>query len=123
MPFANDLLEQAHHLANREPKRPKQASLRRAVSAAYYALFHLLTAEAANRLVTGPDRDELRAALRRAFEHKEMKDACKEISSANAGKLRRCLGETTVPAPLVSVARAFIDLQEARHDADYEISR
>ena len=47
MPFPNDLLEQARHLANREPKRPKQASLRRAVSAAYYALFHLLAAETA----------------------------------------------------------------------------
>ncbi len=46
MPLAQDLLEQARHLANREPKRPKQASLRRAVSRAYYALFHLLTAAA-----------------------------------------------------------------------------
>jgi hypothetical protein len=27
VPFPNDLLEQARHLANREPKRPKQASL------------------------------------------------------------------------------------------------
>ena len=46
MPFADDLLEQAHHLANREPEDPKQASLRRAVSTAYYGLFHLLINEA-----------------------------------------------------------------------------
>jgi hypothetical protein len=45
--FPNDLLEQARHLANREPRRPKQASLRRAVSTAYYALFHLLSIETA----------------------------------------------------------------------------
>src|ERR1017187_5772227 len=32
MSFADDLLEQAYHLANRERKNPKQASLRRAVS-------------------------------------------------------------------------------------------
>jgi hypothetical protein len=38
MPYAHDLLEQAKHLANREKKRPRQASLRRAVSTAYYAL-------------------------------------------------------------------------------------
>jgi hypothetical protein len=38
MSFADDLLEQAYHLANRESKKPKQASLRRAVSTAYYAL-------------------------------------------------------------------------------------
>jgi len=41
MAFPNDLLEQAKHLAIREKKRPRQASLRRAVSTAYYALFHL----------------------------------------------------------------------------------
>ena len=46
MPYAHDLLEQAKHLANREKKRPRQASLRRAVSTAYYALFHLLIHEA-----------------------------------------------------------------------------
>ena len=28
MPLAQDLIEQARHLANREPKPPKQASLR-----------------------------------------------------------------------------------------------
>src|SRR6266571_1109983 len=38
----NELLAQAWHLAKKEPKHPLQASLRRAVSAAYYAVFHLL---------------------------------------------------------------------------------
>src|ERR1035438_6153633 len=46
MALADDLLEQAHHLAKREPKRPRQASLRRAVSTAYYSLFHLLISSA-----------------------------------------------------------------------------
>jgi hypothetical protein len=38
-----DLLEQAGNLARLDPTRPKQVNLRRAVSSAYYALFHLLT--------------------------------------------------------------------------------
>lgn len=46
MAFAADLLDQAQHLAQREPKRPKLASLRRSISTAYYALVHLLIAEA-----------------------------------------------------------------------------
>ena len=46
MNLAEDLLEQANHLARREKGKPKQASLRRAVSTAYYAAFHLLVAEA-----------------------------------------------------------------------------
>lgn len=45
MAFADDLLEQAYHLANLDSGEPKQASLRRAVSTAYYALFHLLIDE------------------------------------------------------------------------------
>jgi len=35
-----DLLDQAEQLAQLDPRRPKQANLRRSVSSAYYALFH-----------------------------------------------------------------------------------
>ena len=37
MAFADDLLEQAYHLVRKDGQNPKQASLRRAVSTAYYA--------------------------------------------------------------------------------------
>jgi hypothetical protein len=47
MPYHEDLIEHALFLATLNPGQPKQADLRRAVSAAYYALFHLLTTEAA----------------------------------------------------------------------------
>lgn len=40
--IADGLLEQAEHLLDVDPRKPKQASLRRAMSAAYYSLFHLL---------------------------------------------------------------------------------
>jgi len=49
MSFADDLLEQSYDLAHKEPANPKQASLRRAVSTAYYALFHLLIDEAVSK--------------------------------------------------------------------------
>jgi uncharacterized protein (UPF0332 family) len=48
MAYADELIEHAFALAERNlPNEPNQADLRRAVSAAYYALFHLLTIEAA----------------------------------------------------------------------------
>ncbi len=53
MSFADDLLTQAEHLANWESE-PTQAALRRAVSTAYYALFHLLIDEAVGKLERGP---------------------------------------------------------------------
>ena len=69
MALADDLLEQAQHLARRERQRPRQASLRRALSAAYYAVFHLLIADA----VTNWRRDDQRDSLARTFEHGKMK--------------------------------------------------
>src|SRR5579863_6321021 len=73
MPFPNDLLEQARHLANREPKRPKQASLRRAVSTAYYAIFHLLSMEMAKNW----KRPAERFTVARMLDHTPMVKVCK----------------------------------------------
>src|SRR5712664_67396 len=72
MAFPDDLLEQAQHLAQREPKRPKQASLRRAVSTAYYALFHLLITETTKNW----KRPAERFTLARMFEHTLMGKVC-----------------------------------------------
>ena len=41
-----DLFSQAEKLAKLDVKKPKQANLRRAVSSAYYAVFHYLVHEA-----------------------------------------------------------------------------
>jgi hypothetical protein len=45
MSLHDDLLIQAQQLAQWDPRRPKQVNLRRAISSAYYALFHLLSSE------------------------------------------------------------------------------
>lgn len=123
MALHHDLLHQSRSLAQHEPKKPKQASLRRSVSAAYYALFHLLTSAASDRLITGPGRDALRSTVRRAFDHAIMKEACREFVKPNAGKLSKGMDGTTVPTALASVAIAFVDLQQARHEADYDLTR
>jgi hypothetical protein len=73
MSLHDDLIEQARHLAGREPKRPRQASLRRAIAAAYYAVFHLLVADAVKSVA--PRMPEgLRSQVRRAFGHSAMKE-------------------------------------------------
>ena len=123
MALHHDLLQQARALAHHEPKKPKQASLRRSVSAAYYSLFHLLTSAASDRLITGPGRNALRSVMRRAFDHAIMKEACREIGKPNAGKLAKGMDGVAVSRSLASVAAAFIDLQQARHEADYDLTR
>lgn len=69
MALPTDLLAQARLLATREPKRPKQASLRRAISNAYYALFHLLVDQSCRFLVSGASasRRALREQLARSL--------------------------------------------------------
>ena len=69
MPFPDDLLEQAYELAHKEPTNPKQASLRRAVSTAYYALFHLLIDDAVSKW----EVERQRSILARTFEHSKMR--------------------------------------------------
>src|SRR5438132_9883570 len=81
MAFADDLLGLAQHLASLYPAHPHQASLRRAVSTAYYALFHLLVSEATLNWA----RVELRPALGRLFDHGPMKAAAEiKIAQLNA---------------------------------------
>lgn len=123
MTLAADLLEQAIHLAAREPRRPRQASLRRAVSAAYYSLFHLIVDGAARQL-TGDVK--LRLGIARAFDHAAMRaaaDAVSQVSRNPKGKhwFRGYLADP-VHEELVAVCATLVDLQEQRHRADYDTS-
>jgi len=105
-----DLIVTARRLARANPKRPRQADLRRAVSTAYYAAFHALAGECADRFV-GTGHGRSRGAWRqayRALEHGFAKDACKQTEN---------LG---FPAAITDFAGAFVQLQEERHRADYD---
>src|ERR1017187_6158872 len=106
MAFADDLLKDAYHLAARGGKTPRQSSLRRAVSSAYYALFHLLIAD----FVLNWKRPDQRVRLGRMFDHSKMKQA--KFQSANP---------TPVEEDLKTVIDAFAQLQEDRYTADYDV--
>lgn len=114
------LLEQARALLSQDAKRPRQANLRRAVSASYYALFHLLIQDATRFLAPKSD-PELRQLIPRAFTHEEMATACRTFASGGALPtiLQAIYPGLVVPPKLAAVAQAFVDLQKARHDADY----
>ena len=122
MAYPEDLLEQAQHLAQREPKRPKQASLRRAISSAYYALFHLLISEA----VKNWKRPQERFTLARMFEHTAMGKMC----TKKRDDLRAYFQTNPPPGAdrdrnrhLLNVAEAFVDMLQHRHTADYDGSK
>jgi uncharacterized protein (UPF0332 family) len=106
--FADDLLRDAHHLAGRGGKNPKQSSLRRAVSTAYYALFHLLVAD----FVSNWRLTDQRARLGRMFEHRKMSGAVLKLQDKR--------NPTAVEAELQKVISVFARLQEERYIADYD---
>lgn len=124
MELHSDLLAQADHLAAKEPKKPKQASLRRAASAAYYAVFHFLIDQATRFLVSGGHvhRVVLRHALARCFNHKQMMTVCKAFAGTD-NNVWKALFSPPVPPDLVMIASTVVDLQQARHEADYDLTR
>ena len=71
MAYPDDLLDVARQLTALHTENPHQASLRRAVSTAYYVLFHLLVSEATANWA----RPDLRPALGRCFDHGPMRTA------------------------------------------------
>ncbi|MBY0522912.1 MAG: hypothetical protein K2R98_05920 [Gemmataceae bacterium] len=103
---------------DRNPAAPVEADLRRGISTAYYALFHLLIHEATTQVVAIAT---LRPRIARAFDHKVMRNVCQDYRKLipdATGQLLTPAGEI-VPRGLQDVASEFVALQEARHQADY----
>jgi uncharacterized protein (UPF0332 family) len=119
-----DLLAQARHLCQKEPRRPKQASLRRAVSTAYYGLFHGLVSAAVASFLSHRHR-ALRPALMRVFEHRKMAEACQRLLrlKAQPAAMAPLLGGAALPQDLERAAETLVELQQARHEADYDLVR
>jgi hypothetical protein len=105
----DDLLDIAAQLAQLVVGKPRQASLRRAISSAYYALFHALAQLCANRLVTYSAPWDVYSPIYRTMDHGRAKDVFRRLSSIR-GRQIAFIGET------------FIPLQERRHWADYDPS-
>jgi uncharacterized protein (UPF0332 family) len=120
MALPKDLLDQAVRLLSHEKKKPKQASLRRAVSTAYYAFFHLLISEATRRMAPTSPKN-LGLQMQRAFDHGAMKDVCKSFAGGTLPPFVQHLQAGQIEPDLRKIAKAFVDLQEKRHAADYDL--
>lgn len=102
-----DLLELADHLARREARRPKQTSLRRATSTAYYAVFHALAYLCARQLVGWNKEWKFITPVYRALDHAGVR----RLFDRN----REAYGED-----VTEIGRIFILLQQERNAADYD---
>ena len=104
-----DLLTAALVLTGHDDRgRPRQAFLKRAISTAYYAMFHCLSASNANVLIGASRRtsDAWMAAYRQ-LEHRMAYSRCDQASVAS------------FPAAVRSFADTLRKLKESREEADY----
>jgi uncharacterized protein (UPF0332 family) len=113
--YHDELLQQAIELVHKSPNNPRQADLRRSVSSAYYGLFHLLIFEACLNW----SNDTSRSGLARMFDHGTMKKVSKKVTDAS--KMTYVGEDPVVVDKLRSFAGLFVQLQEQRHEADYNI--
>lgn len=99
-------LENARLLATHDKRRPRQASLRRAVSTAYYAVFQALCATCADTLVKSSSAWETYTPVFRALDHNRTAQILSQSAPAIASDVQR-------------VGWAFKELLAAREWADY----
>ena len=85
---------------------PVETDYRRAVSDAYYAIYHALTALAASLLASSDDPADAHQQVRR-FRHWHVRDAAEAMK-----------GSTDAQAHML--ARAILELHGRRMDADYD---
>jgi uncharacterized protein (UPF0332 family) len=122
MALADDLLEVAQDLADLDAANPREATRRRSISTAYYALFHLLISEA----VSNWKHAEQRYILARQFEHGPMNAAALAKTSELEARLKNnfLVGEQrSLAESLLKVTSAFVTAQEARFEADYNLGK
>ena len=112
MAYHHDLLDLASELTRDAAAR--QVALRRSVSTAYYALFHLLISET----ITNWSRQSSRNSLGRMFDHGMMKRVSKQLFESTT--LHTSGTDPTTIGQLQFVAKTFCEMQLKRHTADYD---
>lgn len=118
----DDLFAQAEKLVVAPPAGPPlQVDVRRAISSAYYGLFHFVLTSVADEFVGVSQRTTSRYALvYRGIDHGTLRTICTEAKRAVPSARYAAYLPTNGLGPLIQAfATAAIDLQEKRHTADY----
>jgi uncharacterized protein (UPF0332 family) len=104
-----ELLATAHKLLEGEPTA---SDVRKAISSAYYAVFHRLCLLCCESFAGERDGSFVRAKRQayRSIDHASARLACLEAKLEANG----------YPEPIRDFSEIFVELQQLRHDADYD---
>ncbi|MFS8039097.1 hypothetical protein ACI7BZ_19420 [Xanthobacter sp. AM11] len=119
------LIELARTVASASPsRRPRQTNLRRAISDAYYAVFHHLARIVADELIGSSYRTSKAYVLAyRSLDHGLARTVCQDLAKATPpAKYNSYLPSSGFCSEITEFCTAFVDLQERRHSADYDPS-
>jgi hypothetical protein len=117
------LFEQAGKLISAQAGRPRQADIRRVISAAYDAIFHATITAAVDQFVGVTNRDRSRFGLvYRSVSHAWLRDLCKEVQKPTlSNRFKPFAPPTGFGSNITAFAAAVVELQEKRHFADYDV--
>ncbi len=123
------LLETADRLMVARRGRPAYHDHRRAVSTAYYAVYHSLTDRVA-KAAFGDADDEFLQRVRRWIGHADIRNVAKWIGQlggtiskqppAHIAALLKPPGTSHIDSDTLFVAEGFLELNERREQADYD---
>jgi hypothetical protein len=103
-----DFLILAEELAGRDGGRPRQASLRRAVATADYAVFHALAKLCADQLIGASKPWQVYTPIYRSLDH----NAARKV-------LREARRTSIFSVEVGAIGFAFLNLYDKRIEADY----
>ena len=111
---ALDLLASANDLIQSRRGQPRQSNLGKAISCAYYAMFHCLAQSNANMLVGGRSSSRSDRAWNQAYRFLQ--------HGLTAGRCQNRQYMRRFPKAIQGFAEAFSEMQFKRHVADYDPS-
>jgi uncharacterized protein (UPF0332 family) len=99
--------------------QPRNTNLRRAISTAYYGLFHAITLATAENALPGAGEGERNAFTRHAA-HTGIREVCGWINGAAPPQaVEETVKRLRQNARISDVTATFVALHQAREDADY----
>jgi hypothetical protein len=120
---SDHLFEQASKLIAPPPAGPpRQVDVRRAISAAYYGLFHAVLTAAADQVVGTTKRaTDQYGLVYRSIDHRSLRKLCEEATKKTpTAKYAPYVPAGGFGSNISAFADAVVDLQEKRHSADYD---
>jgi uncharacterized protein (UPF0332 family) len=117
------LLEQAERLVARPAGgQPRQADIRRAISTAYYAVFHAALTAVADEFIGATRRGTPAYGLAyRSIDHRWLRDLCEDVKKPTPpAKYTPYLPAKGIGPNVIAFATELVALQEKRHAADYD---